>query len=119
MCVNINHEPKIIELDLASADNFSHYIGEIFYMNLSNGKIIPLTLQSVAEHPSSRMHSAPPERRMPFSLSFSGLKDETLLTDNVRLQHDSAGVLENVAIVQILPQQGLAAPESWYQIVFG
>lgn len=111
-------DEKIIDLGLASIDCFQHYIGETFYLHRSNGATMPLVLHSAKEHPRTRRLSAPPEVRMPFSLSFSGDKDGSLMTENVRLVHDQAGTLEGVAIVQVLPQQGLADPKSWYEIVF-
>ncbi len=116
----MSNEVKSQSIDLgfvASAD-FEPHIGETFQAHRPDGSVLTLTLQSIKEKPLARMSNAPVEKRMPFSLTLSGRKEAAFLSDIVFLVHESMGTFENLLISQVMSQQGMTDPDSWYQIVF-
>ncbi len=106
------------ELSQLSAAPFRPLIGDTFYILLPDAPPLALILKQVDERPQSRLPSASPEQRMPFSLLLTGDKNEPFLTGVLPLRHATLGTLPDLLLNRVMPSDGIMDPQAWYQINF-
>jgi hypothetical protein len=107
-----------IDLASLSAEHFRPHLGETFYLMLPDAAPLALELKEVEENPRARMPRAPAERRMPFSLLFSGDPNAPLAGEVLPLRHPALGDLPPLLITRVMYGAGVLDSNGWFQICF-
>jgi hypothetical protein len=104
-------------LDRLEASHFVPLLAQTQQLILSDGSTLAVRVDSVSEHPRSRMPGAPAERRTPFSVTLTALEPTTFIDGLCTIELPDAGRVEDVWIGR-MAALGRDHAGAYFQIVF-
>lgn len=104
-------------LDRLAAAHFTPLLAQPQRLTLPDGSTLPVRIDSVSEHPRSRMPGAPAERRTPFTVTLTALAP-TAFTDGLcAIDLPELGRVEGIGVGR-LAALGRDPAGAYFQIIF-
>lgn len=104
-------------LDRLEASQFAPLLAQSQQLILPDGKALPVSVDSVREHPRSRMPDAPPDRRLPFTVTLTALEPTAFIDGLCAIDLPNLGRVKDIWVGRMAPL-GRDPAGAYFQIIF-